>query len=343
MQAATGDIMLNARQRELQLLQTATIDGLLEVLTEGLRASWGLAYCSLVLCDPDHDIRRLLLANGTPAENFDNLIMVDALSGLAPQYIALSRPWQGSFAACDHQLICPAGKEAKSIAMLPMTFHGDLIGSLNFCSTDAEFFKPDETADDLEHLARIASLCLETMLNRARLLRSGFTDALTGWYSRQYLKVRLGEELARARRDGTRVVCLILDIDHFKRVSDGWGHAAGDVALREVAQRVDSQVRASDIAARYAGEQFVVLMPDTDVKSAQLLAERIRHALRETPIDLANGATVSLTGSIGIAEVQLAPEADDLKNIGDSLMARAGVALYAAKAAGRDQVVIDDG
>ena len=156
-------------------------------------------------------------------------------------------------------------------------------------------------------------------------------------------RVRLLEELARARRDGTCLVCLMLDVDDFKRVGDSWGHAAGDEALREVAQRVDFQVRASDIAARYAGKQFVVLMPDTNVGAAQLLAERIRHVLSETPIDLPNGAAVSLTGSIGIAEVRLAPEADDLKTVGDSLMARAGVALYAAKSAGRDQVVIEGG
>ena len=343
MQSVTGDITRCARQRELRLLRAATFGRLLVALTEGLQASYELSYCSLVLCDPDHDIRHLLLANGTPTESFDNLIMVESLSGVAPQYIALSRPWQGPFAACDHQLICPAARDAKSLAMLPITLRGDLIGSINFCSSNAERFKSDETTDDFEHLARIASLCLENAINRARLLRSGFTDALTGWHNRQYLKVRLSEELARARRDGTRLVCLMLDIDHFKRVGDSWGHAAGDVALREVAQRVDSQVRASDIAARYAGEQFVVLMPDTDVGAAQLLAERIRHALAEAPIDLANGDAVSLTGSIGIAEVQLAPEADDLKTVGDSLMARAGVALYAAKSAGRDRVVIEGG
>jgi diguanylate cyclase (GGDEF)-like protein len=339
----TGDNMRGARQRELQLLRATTFEALLEALTEGLRASYDLAYCNLVLCDPDNDIRHLLLANGTPAESFDNLAMVESLSGLAPQYIALRRPWQGPFAACDHQLICPAAPTAKSMAMLPITFRGDLIGSINFCSANAERFKPDAAADDLEHLASIASLCLENAINRARILRSGFTDSLTGWHNRQYLKVRLSEELARARRDGTRLVCLMLNVDHFKRVGDSWGHAASDVALREVAQRVDSQVRASDIAARYAGERFVVLMPDTDVSAAKLLAERIRHALAETPIDLANGDTVSLTGSIGIAAVQLAPEADDLKTVGDSLMARAGVALYAAKSAGRDQVVIEGG
>ena len=74
-----------------------------------------------MLCDPDHDIRHLLLANGTPAASFDNLIMVESMSGMAPQYMALNRPWLGAFAACDHQLICPGAEDARSIAILPLT------------------------------------------------------------------------------------------------------------------------------------------------------------------------------------------------------------------------------
>jgi diguanylate cyclase (GGDEF)-like protein len=187
----------------------------------------------------------------------------------------------------------------------------------------------------------IASFCIENAVNRARLLRSGFTDVLTGWHNRRYLSVRLVEELARARRDGTRLVCLMLDIDHFKRINDNWGHAAGDTVLREIALRIESQVRASDVAARYGGEEFVVLLPGTDVAAAKLLAERIRTAVSKTPIELANGEVAIITASIGISEVQPSPDADDLKTIGDALIARADVALYAAKSAGRDRVVVE--
>ena len=81
----------------------------------------------------------------------------------------------------------------------------------------------------------------------------------------------------------------MLDIDHFKQVNDTWGHAAGDAVLRELAQRIESQVRASDVAARYGGEEFVVLLPNTDVASASLLAERIRKEIAATPIDLPSG------------------------------------------------------
>jgi len=333
--------MQQTHRRELRLLQAESLDALIFALTEGLRVSYGLEHVSLVLSDPDHDIRHLLLANGTPAEDFGPLLMVEAMTGLAPQYISLRRPWLGPFAPCDHQLICPGAVDIKSIAIIPLTHRQKLLGSINLCSADPQRFTPAYATDFLAHLGVIASFCVENAINRARLMRSGFTDVLTGWHNRRYLTVRLSEELARARRDGTRLVCLMLDIDHFKRVNDNWGHAAGDAVLREIAQRIESQVRASDIAARYGGEEFVVLLPGTDVGSALLLAERIRQSVSATPIDLPNGDTVTITASIGISEVQPAPEADDLKTIGDSLVARADVALYAAKAAGRDRVIVE--
>lgn len=333
--------MRKTHRRELRLLQAETLDALIIALTEGLRVSYDLEYVSLVLCDPDHDIRHLLLANGTPAEDFPNLLMVESMTGLAPQYISLRQPWLGGFRHCDHQLICPGAGEMKSIALIPLTYRQKLLGSINLCSASPGRFTRAHATDFLAHLGVIASFCVENAVNRARLLRSGFTDVLTGWHNRRYLSVRLIEELARARRHGSRLVCLMLDVDHFKRVNDSWGHAAGDAVLREIAQRIESQVRASDVAARYGGEEFVVLLPGTDVASAQLLVERIRRAVSATPVSLPNGDSVQITASIGIAEVQPLPTADDLKTVGDSLIARADVALYAAKSAGRDRVVVE--
>ncbi len=339
--ARNDEKMRRTQSRELRLLQAETLDTLIAALTDGLRTCYGVEYVTLVICDADHDIRHLLLANGTPAEGFANLIMVESMSGLAPQYIALSQPWLGMFAACDHQLICPDAAGMKSIAMIPLTHRGKLLGSINLCSTDPLRFTRDHASDFLAHMGIIASFCIENTINRARLLRSGFTDVLTGWNNRRYLTVRIGEELARARRDRSRLVCLMLDIDHFKRVNDTWGHAAGDAVLRELAQRIEGQVRASDVAARYGGEEFVVLLPNTNVDAAQKLAERIRTEIAAASIALPCGESVTVTASIGIAEV--APDADstDLKTLGDSLIARADVALYAAKSAGRDRVMVE--
>jgi len=339
--ARNDEIMRRAQMRELRLLQAENLDGLIRALIDGLRVSYGVDYVSLVVCDPDHDIRHLLLANGTPAAEFRDLLVVESIAGLAPQYIALQQPWLGSFAACDHQLICPGAVNAKSIAMIPLSHRGKLLGSINLCSSDPMRFTHVHASDFLAHMGVIASFCIENVVNRARLLRSGFTDVLTGWHNRRYLTVRIGEELARARRDRNRLVCLMLDVDHFKQVNDTWGHAAGDVVLQELAQRIESQVRASDVAARYGGEEFVVLLPGTDVESASKLAERIRMEIAASPIGLPGGEEVIITASIGIAEVSPGADDKDLKTLGDSLIARADVALYAAKSAGRDRVVVE--
>jgi len=330
--------MRHSQQRELRLLQAEDLGGLIKEITDGLRASYDLSQVSLVLCDPDHDMRHLLLAAGTPAESFANLVMVESLTGMAPQYVALRKPWRGRYAACDHQLLFPAAVALASVAMIPLTFRQKLIGSINLGSADATRFTADHAADFLEHLGIIASFCVENAVNRARLLRSGFTDVLTGWHNRRYLQVRLEEELARARRDRSHIVCLMLDADHFKRINDTWGHAAGDAVLRELANRIESQVRASDVAARYGGEEFMVLLPGTDNRSGERLAERIRHAVAASPFALPSGEEVSITVSIGIAGVSPGPDADDLKTLGDTLIARADVAMYRAKSAGRDKV-----
>ncbi len=149
------------------------------------------------------------------------------------------------------------------------------------------------------------------------------------------------EEMARACRDGRSLVCMMLDVDHFKRVNDNWGHAAGDSVLRELAQRIDAEVRASDVAARFGGEEFVILLPRTTSAEGQHLAERIRNAVAAVPFDLPGGDRVPVTVSIGIAEFRPGAGHADLKSLGEALIARADVALYAAKAAGRDRVVVE--
>jgi len=340
--ARNDDKMRRSQHRELQLMRAEGLDDLLHEVLDGLRSSYGLEYVSLVLCDPDHDVRHLLLAGGTPAEGFANLLMVESLTGLAPQYVAMRRPWLGSYSGCDHQLTFPGAAGLASVAMIPLAHRRQLVGSINFGSSEVTRFTRDHASDFLEHLGVVASFCIENAVNRARLLRSGFTDVLTGWHNRRYLLVRIKEELARARRDTSHLVCLMLDVDHFKRVNDSWGHATGDAVLQELAQRIDLQVRASDVAARYGGEEFVILLPDTDNKSGVLLAERVLQSISATPFELPCGDSVPMTASIGIAGVRPGPATSDLNTLGDSLVARADVALYRAKAGGRDQVAVNE-
>ena len=335
-------ILRRSYERELTLLNAENIGALFQTMTKGLRDSYGVEQVTVAFADPDHDVRHLLAAEGTEPEELPGLRLVEALTGLAPQYVALRRPWLGPYRASDHALLFPGRSNITSIAMIPLIHKGALLGSINFGSTDESRFTREHATDFFAHLGAIASFALENVLNRARLLRSGFTDVLTGWNNRRYLQVRLVEELAQARRDASTLVCLMLDIDHFKSVNDNYGHAAGDAVLRELAQRIESQVRVSDIAARYGGEEFVVLLPGAELESGKLLAERIREAVSATPIEIGSGKSVTITASIGIASIAPGRDVDDLKTTGDSLLARADVALYSAKSAGRDRVVTEN-
>ena len=333
-------ILKLSQQRELALLQAADLPALFRQMLGGLAESYKLEQVTVVLCDPDHDVRHLLLAAGTRPADLPGLRFVDSLSGLAPQYVALRKPWLGRYSKADHELLFHPGARLGSIALLPLMHKEVLIGSINFGSADDRRFTGEHATDFFSHLGAIASFALENAVNRARLLRSGFTDVLTGWHNRRYLQVRLVEELARARRDGETLTCLMLDLDHFKSINDTWGHAAGDDVLRELAQRIEGQVRASDVAARYGGEEFVILLPRTDKRDAARLAERVRQAVREAPVPFGEDGEVDVTASIGIASVTPRPDDADLKNLGESLLARADVALYRAKSAGRDRVVV---
>jgi diguanylate cyclase (GGDEF)-like protein len=334
-------ILRHSHERELTLLNAEDIAALFRNMIKGLRDSYGLDKVTVVLADPDHDVRHLLVAGGTKPEDLPGLQFVEALTGLAPQYVALRRPWLGLFKASDHSLLFPGKSNIRSMAIIPLSHKGALLGSINFGSADESRFTREHATDFFAHLGTIASFALENVVNRARLLRSGFTDVLTGWNNRRYLQVRLLEELARARRDAGSLVCLMLDIDHFKNVNDTYGHAAGDAVLRELAQRIESQVRVSDVAARYGGEEFVVLLPGTEIESGTLLAERIRKVISANPIAIGGGNSITITASIGLASIAPNRDLDDLKTTGESLLARADVALYSAKSLGRDRVVTE--
>jgi two-component system, cell cycle response regulator len=170
--------------------------------------------------------------------------------------------------------------------------------------------------------------------NYQKSLSLALTDALTGLYNRRYLEVHLDALLARAAEGAMGPALLLLDIDWFKRVNDTHGHAAGDEVLRVVTQRVSHHVRSFDLFARYGGEEFVVLLPETDRRVAETVAERLRTVVAEQPVVLAESRIeIPITISIGLALTEGTNETSA------SLIRRADEALYAAKAAGRNRVV----
>jgi two-component system, cell cycle response regulator len=333
------DAWQRSQRREMDLLEADTLGSLFEQLTTGLRTSYRLASVTLVLADSDHEIRHLLMVQGQPPAQFPAVLFVDAMHGLAPQIAPGRRPWLGKFARSEHALLFPADAQIESVALLPLARQDRLIGSLNLGSAESRRFTENLATDFLHHIAVIAAFSLENTVNRARLIRSGLTDVLTGWHNRRYLQTRLHEELARTQREATALTCLMIDVDHFKKINDRHGHLAGDEVLRQLAHCVEAEVRDSDVSARYGGEEFVILLPGTGIDAGRLLAERVRNAVAKVPFEVP-GVTepLPITVSIGVAEYRSASTNDDLTVAGERLIARADLALYEAKAGGRNTV-----
>jgi diguanylate cyclase (GGDEF)-like protein len=331
-------ILKNAQVREMELLEAASLQELLRLLVDGLKASYGLEAVTLVVCDPHHEVRHLLISDGARPENISGVHFVDTLSGVSPRVVSFTRPWLGAYAGADHRRIFPGVGNLGSVALMPLLRQQKPVGSLNFGSADAARFTRQHATDFLHHMATIVSFCLENAVNRARLVKSGLTDVLTGSHNRRYLEDRLRGELASAQRTRRPLVCLLLDVDHFKSINDAHGHLAGDRVLREIARRIESQVRASDVAARFGGEEFAVLLPATATELALSLGERIRAAVSRTPVEAGGDPAITVTVSIGIASLIPEPDAKDLDALGEALLAKADTALYRAKSEGRDCV-----
>ncbi|ESQ74621.1 PleD family two-component system response regulator [Asticcacaulis sp. AC402] len=173
---------------------------------------------------------------------------------------------------------------------------------------------------------------LRNILDRS--LELAVTDPLTGLNNRRFLDHQLSVHMSRHIKGGPVVSVLLLDIDFFKRINDGYGHDAGDEVLREFARRVSLSVRAIDMACRYGGEEFVVLMPETEERDALNIAERVRSQIADQPFTLAEGSEIRVTVSVGVSTSQ---------GVGDSpegLIKRADEGVYEAKQSGRNKVVV---
>lgn len=165
-----------------------------------------------------------------------------------------------------------------------------------------------------------------------RLVEMNLKDSLTGVYNRRFLTRRLDEEFERHRRYARSLSLLMIDIDHFKQVNDTYGHQIGDAVLKSVATEISFIIRKLDLLVRYGGEEFCCILPETNLDSALIIAERIRRNI-EKKVHEFDQLNVQITVSIGVHEFQ-----GDLDSA-DTLLKKADEALYLAKEAGRNQVI----
>lgn len=219
------------------------------------------------------------------------------------------------------------GFAVASVISVPIRARADTLGVLTLSAPALDAFSAgDETVAQL--LAQTAAQALLT----SELERQTITDAHTLAYNRGHLYPRLEQEMAQAKRRGSYLSVLLMDVDHFKRVNDQYGHGVGDLVLRAFADQIRASVRGSDVLVRRGGEEFVLVMPSTRPLSAMMVAERLRTQLASRPLVSAQGLSVSATTSIGVATWDGSESAAAFDD-------RADQAMYEAKRRGRNRSV----
>jgi|SRR5580658_9099808 diguanylate cyclase (GGDEF)-like protein len=217
----------------------------------------------------------------------------------------------------------------------PIIALGNTLGILYVqCETDALVQSVQQRADGVRHLVQITGMAIATLNLRMKLEHQSIRDSLTGLFNRHFMQISLERELSRAARKKQTLAVLMLDVDHFKQFNDTCGHPAGDAVLREIAQLFQANTREEDVACRYGGEEFTILLPDVTVESARERAEQLLHAVANLRVMVEHRTYSDLTISIGIA---FYPNDGDTAEL---LLRRADEALYRSKREGRNRLTV---
>ena len=203
----------------------------------------------------------------------------------------------------------------------------------------SEMLRKDRSRDELFYLKRsiltmaqeLEALISQLQSEKGKLEELAYTDPLTGLSNRRLFLEEAKRMIEYSRRYGEPLSLLMMDIDNFKNINDEYGHDVGDLTLKKLAEVIKRNIRGSDIAARFGGEEFVVLLPRTDEKGAELVAERIRRDFKKDPVRV-DDREITTTVSIGVAEIENGENLEEL-------IKKADTALYRAKRTGKDKVV----
>jgi diguanylate cyclase (GGDEF)-like protein len=229
------------------------------------------------------------------------------------------------------------GKDVPQHALcIPLSAQGESLGNLHISTQnnhDTEFIN-DEEERFIETIADSIALAIANLRLREKLHFESIRDGLTGLFNRRYLDETLPREIHRAERSNRPISVFMFDIDHFKKFNDTFGHDAGDVVLKSLAGLILSDIRDSDIACRYGGEEFTIILPDTPIEVAARRAENLRHEASLMELHHNGQNLGKVTISIGVATY---PQHGTTR---DTLIKSADEAAYRAKEGGRNQVVV---
>jgi diguanylate cyclase (GGDEF)-like protein len=234
---------------------------------------------------------------------------------------------------CNHF----AGNPPQRYLCLPIVAHGNTMGVLFVqCHDEATVELVNRHMDGLRQLVQFTGMAVATLNLRTKLENQSIRDSLTGLFNRHFMQISLERELARSARRKQSLAVFMLDLDQFKKFNDTYGHAAGDMVLKAIADIFLASIRSEDIACRYGGEEFTIILPDITAAAALERAESVRLAVMNLRMPLEQEVYGDFSVSIGVALYPSDGEAADL------LLRRADQALYRAKHLGRNQVAIHE-
>ncbi len=223
----------------------------------------------------------------------------------------------------------------KSMSIAPITMDGEIIGSLNQGDASDSRFHPDMDTFLLEQLAAKVSLCLSNVTAHEKLEFLAYHDPLTGLLNRRVMETALKREVSRARRYEMPLSVVFMDLDYFKTVNDTYGHETGDKLLVHLAQNLEKKSRETDIVARFAGDEFVIILPETDSDQAEALMNRIKQHLEQTPL-MEGETAIPVSTSFGIASMDDIGPDEEATSI---LLKKADERLYLKKESRKTKAV----
>jgi two-component system cell cycle response regulator len=342
----------NEKKQELyetfgfEIIGASTPEQLHDLLLSQIVARFQLLDAVLCLIDHQKDVERLFLDRNEKArlDSENRLLILDTSKDPEIIQSLTHKPILGTEALRKYHWMIANLKtrdRIKSAAFLPLLRSGRIIGALMLLSHDPYRYQEGIGTLFLQKLSAMTAVAIENCLNQQRIKEVSYQDVLTQAYNRRYFDLRLKDEIARCTRWDDDLICMFLDVDHFKKINDNYGHQTGDLVLRHMVSLIKEQVRSCDIVARYGGEEFVVALPSTTLHAAQEIAERLRQAIYSSKIIL-HDKQLQATVSIGMASLRglLTAQQHDADFICATLLDRADKALYEAKAGGRNRVVI---
>ncbi|WP_461208956.1 diguanylate cyclase [Desulfocurvus sp. DL9XJH121] len=318
------DIYRKFFEIETEILTILDFGALFERLVSLIKSKFNVDHAWIALLR-DGDLASLLDKLDASGEVSDYLTLVDRADAA------------GALQECTGPLLMNSGLERlgflmpegldpapRSMALAPLTLDGRLVGCLVQADASSVRFTPDMDSTLLSQLAVKVSLCLSNVTAHERLARIASCDSLTGLANRRVMEERLHEEFLRAVRYGTPLSVAFVDMDDFKAVNDSLGHEAGDALLAYFAGRLKKMARKIDICARFAGDEFVVILPNTDLEQAQVFMQRVERFFTVSPVP---GIDRHVCFSYGVACT-----ADQEATSPEALLKAADTKLYECKA-----------